>query len=313
MRLIRLGVSGCERPAVMAADNAHDAFDLADEVSDFDAEFFAADGLERVAAAVASGRLPRISVENERIGPPIARPHAIYGIGLNYLDHARELGAAAPAEPIVFNKAPNSLVGSEDDIVLPPGSTHTDWEAELGVVVRGRPRYLSSPDEAAAHIAGYVAVNDVSERDMQLNRGGQWVKGKSFETFNPSGPVLVTPDEMPNVSDLRLVLRVNGEIVQDGNTADMIFGPSYLIWYLSQFLVLEPGDLINTGTPAGVGMSADPPRYLQPQDVVQLDITGLGTLRNVVRDPSAHRSVGSPTSDARSRRAAVSPSPTALD
>jgi 2-keto-4-pentenoate hydratase/2-oxohepta-3-ene-1,7-dioic acid hydratase in catechol pathway len=190
----------------------------------------------------------------------------------------------------VFNKAPNSLVGPHDDILLPPDSTSVDWEVELGVVIGRRSRYLQSPEQAAHHIAGFVAVNDVSERSMQLHRGGQWVKGKSFETFNPAGPFLVTLDEIADPSGLRLVLKVNGETMQDGTTADFVFGPSYLVWYLSQFLVLEPGDLIDTGTPAGVGMGLKPPRYLQPDDVIEMEITGLGSHRNVVHQADLHAS-----------------------
>jgi 2,4-diketo-3-deoxy-L-fuconate hydrolase len=283
MRLVRVGEPGRERPAVMIPGSEDKAFDLTGLVRDFDAEFFSTDGPARVAAAIDSGGLPYIGVDDVRVGAPIARPQAIYGIGLNYRDHAREVGMAAPLEPIIFNKAPNTLVGPHDDIILPPGSTYTDWEVELGVVVGRRASYLESPEAAAAHIAGFVAVNDVSERDMQLHRGGQWVKGKSFETFNPAGPFLVTADELSDLSNLRLVLRVNGEIMQDGTTADLVFDPSYLVWYLSQFMVLEPGDLIDTGTPAGVGMSFDPPRYLQPGDVLELEITGLGGHRNLVR------------------------------
>jgi 2-keto-4-pentenoate hydratase/2-oxohepta-3-ene-1,7-dioic acid hydratase in catechol pathway len=174
-------------------------------------------------------------------------------------------------------------VGPQDDIVLPPGSTTTDWEAELGVVIGRRARYLGSPAEAAHHIAGLVAVNDVSERNAQLDHGGQWVKGKSFETFNPAGPFLVTPDEAGDLTALRLRLTVNGKVRQDGTTADLVFGPDHLVWYLSQFVVLEPGDLIDTGTPAGVGMGHRPPRYLRSGDLVELEITGLGGHRSRVR------------------------------
>jgi 2-keto-4-pentenoate hydratase/2-oxohepta-3-ene-1,7-dioic acid hydratase in catechol pathway len=283
MRLVRLGPTGGERPAVMVPGSDREAYDVSGLVHDFDAEFFGTGGVARIAAAVDAGRLSRVDVHSGRIGAPFARPHAIYGIGLNYRDHAREVGMEPPAEPIVFTKAPNSLVGPHDDIVLPPGSTSTDWEVELGVVIGRRAQYLGSPAEAAQHIAGFVAVNDVSERDAQLNRGGQWVKGKSFETFNPAGPFLVTLDEVADPAALRLRLAVNGEVVQDGTTADLVFDPFHLVWYLSQFVTLEPGDLIDTGTPAGVGMARTPPRYLRSGDLVELDITGLGGHRSPVR------------------------------
>jgi 2,4-diketo-3-deoxy-L-fuconate hydrolase len=283
MRLVRLGPIGDERPAVMVPGSDREAFDVSGLVRDFDADFFGGGGVERLAAAIDAGGLSRVDVHSGRIGAPMARPHVIYGIGLNYRDHAREVGMEPPAEPIVFTKAPNSLVGPYDDIVLPPGSTSADWEVELGVVIGRRARYLGSPAEAADHIAGFVAVNDVSERDAQLHRGGQWVKGKSFETFNPAGPYLVTLDEIADPAALRLRLSVNGEVMQDGTTADLVFDPFHLVWYLSQFAVLEPGDLVDTGTPAGVGMGRRPPRHLRSGDLVELEITGLGGHRTPVR------------------------------
>lgn len=283
MRLIRVGPRGGERPAVMVPGNDREAFDVSGLVRDFDSEYFASDGAARIADAIVANRLDRIDIQCGRIGAPIARPHAIYGIGLNYRDHAREVGMELPAEPIVFSKAPNSLVGPQDDIVLPPGSKRTDWEVELGVVIGSRARYLESPTASMEHIAGFVAVNDISERDAQFNHGGQWVKGKSFETFNPAGPFLVTLDEIANPAALRLRLAVNGEAMQDGTTADLVFDPFHLVWYLSQFVVLEPGDLIDTGTPAGVGMGRKPPRYLRPGDLIELEISGLGAQRTPVR------------------------------
>lgn len=283
MRLIRVGPRGGERPAVMVPGNDREAFDVSGLVRDFDSEYFASDGAARIADAIVANRLDRIDIQCGRIGAPIARPHAIYGIGLNYRDHAREVGMELPAEPIVFSKAPNSLVGPQDDIVLPPGSKRTDWEVELGVVIGSRARYLESPKASTEHIAGFVAVNDISERDAQFNHGGQWVKGKSFETFNPAGPFLVTLDEIANPAALRLRLAVNGEAMQDGTTADLVFDPFHLVWYLSQFVVLEPGDLIDTGTPAGVGMGRKPPRYLRPGDLIELEISGLGAQRTPVR------------------------------
>jgi 2,4-diketo-3-deoxy-L-fuconate hydrolase len=267
----------------MVPGSEREAFDVSGLVRDFDGELFGSGGLARMAGAVAAGKLRRLDIHGIRVGAPIARPHAIYGIGLNYRDHAREVAMEPPSEPVVFNKAPNCLIGPYDDILLPPGSTRVDWEAELGVVIGSRARYLASPSSARDHIAGFAAVNDVSERDAQLNRGGQWVKGKSFETFNPAGPFLVTPDELGDTSALRLRLAVNGEVMQDGTTREMVFDPCHLVWYLSQFAVLEPGDLINTGTPAGVGMGRKPPRYLRSGDLIELEITRLGSHRTLVR------------------------------
>jgi 2-keto-4-pentenoate hydratase/2-oxohepta-3-ene-1,7-dioic acid hydratase in catechol pathway len=224
--------------------------------------------------------------QGERIGAPVARPHQIVCIGLNYRDHAAETGQAVPDEPIVFNKSPNTLVGPNDAVRIPRGSTKPDWEVELGVVIGARSSYLPDEAAAAAAIAGYVLVNDVSERAFQMERGGQWVKGKSAETFNPCGPYLVTPDEVADVLDLRMWLDVNGVRRQDGSTATMLFSPTYIVWYLSQFMVLEPGDLIDTGTPPGVGMGFTPPIWLRPGDVMELGIDGLGTQRQEVLAPS---------------------------
>ena len=232
---------------------------------------------------VAAGDVRRFA--GERIGSPIARPHQILCIGLNYRDHAAETGQAVPAEPILFTKSPNTLVGPNDDVRIPRGSTKTDWEVELGVVIGKRASYLD--DEAAANdaIAGYVVVNDVSERAFQIERSGQWSKGKSAETFNPAGPWLVTPDEVPDVLALGMTLDVNGTRRQNGSTSTMVFSPAFIVHYLSQFLVLEPGDLINTGTPPGVGMGFKPPVWLQPGDVMELSIDRLGSQRQTVVAP----------------------------
>lgn len=277
MYLMRIGPAGAEKPAVRAGDGY---VDVSDVVSDFDAAFFESGGVERLRGIVA-GR-PVTPIDGRRIGAPITRPHQILCIGLNYSDHAAESGMEVPAEPIVFNKSPNTLVGPYDEVRVPRGSVKTDWEVELGIVIGSRCRYL--PDEAAAleAIAGYVVVNDVSEREFQLERGGQWVKGKSAETFNPCGPYLVTPDEIPDVGALDMWLDVNGTRRQKGSTATMLFGPAFVVHYLSQFMVLEPGDLINTGTPPGVGMGFNPPIYLRPGDVMELGITHLGTQRQPV-------------------------------
>ena len=291
MFLMRIGAPGAEKPAVRAGES--DYIDVSDLVSDFDEAFFGGesgqggDGLARLAGPVAE----RIAagdvhpVGGQRIGAPIARPHQILCIGLNYSDHAAETGQAVPAEPILFTKSPNTLVGPDDDVRIPRGSTKTDWEVELGIVIGRRTSYLASVDEAADAIAGYVLVNDVSERAFQMERGGQWVKGKSAETFNPAGPWLATPDEIPDVRDLDMWLDVNGVRRQTGNTRTMIFDPFFVVHYLSQFLVLEPGDLINTGTPPGVGLGMKPPVYLQPGDVMTLGIEHLGQGRQQVVGP----------------------------
>lgn len=281
MKLLRYGPVGQERPAVWASDG--EAFDVGDQVGDFDQRFFQDDGLTGVRHLLDRGGLRRVSLDGVRVGAPIAKPYQVLCIGLNYLDHAAESGMAAPEEPVVFNKGPAVVVGPDDDTLVPPGSTRTDWEVELAVVIGQTARYLA--DEAAARtcIAGYSISNDISERAWQLERGGQWVKGKSCETFNPLGPWLVTTDEVADVQRLTLTLDVNGERMQDGSTESMIFGVYHLVWYLSQFMVLEPGDLINTGTPAGVGMGRTPPRYLADGDVVELSISGLGTQRQRVR------------------------------
>ena len=236
-----------------------------------------------VAERVAAGRVEQL--QGLRVGAPIARPHQILCIGLNYRDHAAETGQAVPDEPILFTKSPNTLVGPHDDLRQPRGSTKLDWEVELGVVIGRRASYLEDHDAARDAIAGYVVCNDVSERAFQIERGGQWSKGKSAETFNPAGPWLATPDEIDDVLDLRMWLDVNGVRRQDGSTSTMVFDPFEIVRYLSQFMVLEPGDLINTGTPPGVGMGLRPPVYLQPGDVVELGIDGLGAQRQVVVAP----------------------------
>lgn len=282
MKLMRIGPAGHEAPAVLLTDDAY--VDVSDLVHDFDEQFFASGGptllADPVEQRVKAGQLNKR--QGERIGPPIARPHQILCIGLNYRDHAAETGQAVPDEPIVFNKAPNTLVGPNDAVLIPRGSTKTDWEVELGVVIGKRSRYLANEDEARQAIAGFVLVNDVSERSFQLERGGQWVKGKSAETFNPCGPALVTPDEIDDVGSLSMWLDVNGVRRQEGSTATMLFGVGHIVHYLSQFMVLEPGDLINTGTPPGVGMSYDPPVWLQPGDVMELGMASLGSQRQYV-------------------------------
>jgi len=285
MYLMRIGPFGAERP-VARIDSSH-YVDLSDVLTDFDEGFFGRDGLARIAPIVAdrttAGRVAAFA--GERIGAPIARPHQLLCIGLNYRDHAAETGQEVPAEPIVFNKSPNTLIGPNDAVRIPRGSTKTDWEVELGIVIGRRTSYLDSVDEARDAIAGWVLVNDVSERAFQMERGGQWVKGKSAETFNPAGPWLATCDEIDDVLALDMWLDVSGVRRQTGNTSTMVFDPFFIVHHLSQFLVLEPGDLINTGTPPGVGMGWKPPVWLQPGDVMELGITGLGTQRQEVLAP----------------------------
>ena len=282
---MRIGALGAEKPVARIDDNSY--VEASDLVGDFDEAFFDGRGPDSlrsvVAERAAAGQVSRFA--GERIGAPIARPHQILCIGLNYRDHAAETGQAVPDELILFTKSPNTLIGPNDDVRIPRGSTKTDWEAELGVVIGRRTSYLDSVEEARDAIAGYLVVNDISERAFQMERNGQWVKGKSAETFNPAGPWLVAPDEIGDVGALDMWLDVNGVRRQTGNTKMMVFDPYFLVHYLSQFLVLEPGDLINTGTPPGVGMGFTPPVWLQPGDEMELGIEGLGSQRQQVLGP----------------------------
>jgi 2-keto-4-pentenoate hydratase/2-oxohepta-3-ene-1,7-dioic acid hydratase in catechol pathway len=271
MKLMRIGPAGAERPAVLGGDGV--ALDLSGVVSDFGPAFFAGDGLSQVAEAVRRGGLPSAV---GRTGAPIARPGKVICIGLNYSDHAAETGQAEPPRPVVFMKDPGTVIGPYDDVLIPRGSAKTDWEVELGVVIGRRVRYLDGPGQALEAVAGYVVSHDVSERAFQLELSPQWELGKSCETFNPLGPWLVTADEVPDPQRLGLRLSVNGTSRQDGNSGNMIFGVGYVIWYLSQYMVLEPGDLINTGTPAGVALGLPGQPYLRPGDEVELEIDGLG-------------------------------------
>jgi 2-keto-4-pentenoate hydratase/2-oxohepta-3-ene-1,7-dioic acid hydratase in catechol pathway len=280
MYLMRIGQPGAERP-VVRIDESH-YIDVSDEVRDFDESFFGGGGLDRLRALVGQREDRMTPFTGERIGAPIARPHQILCIGLNYSDHAAEAGLPVPEEPILFTKAPNSLVGPNDNVRIPRGSTKLDWEVELGIVIGKRTSYLDSPADAASAIAGFMVVNDISERAFQMERSGQWSKGKSSETFNPAGPWLVTPEEIPDILDLEMRLDVNQALRQKGSTSKMVFSPLDIIHHLSQFMVLEPGDVINTGTPPGVGMGFNPPIWLQEGDVMDLSITGLGAQRQVV-------------------------------
>jgi 2-keto-4-pentenoate hydratase/2-oxohepta-3-ene-1,7-dioic acid hydratase in catechol pathway len=277
MRIARLGTSGSEIPVIVQNENH---YDLRSVTTDIDGAFLAGGGLDRAAAALAAGSLPLLDgAAGMRVGAPIAQPTKIVCVGLNYRDHAEETGAAIPGEPVLFMKDPSTLGGPFDDVLIPRTSVKTDWEVELGIVIGREARYLDSPADAAAHIAGYALSHDVSEREFQLERGGQWDKGKSCETFNPLGPWLVTADEAGDVSALGMRLSVNGVARQNGSTATMIFDVPYIVWYLSQFMVLRAGDLINTGTPAGVALGIEGNPYLRAGDVVELEIDGLGTAR----------------------------------
>ena len=281
MKLIRFGPAGAERPGVQLPDGRR--IDASGFGEDYDERFFGGDGLARLALWEASEgtRAPTVGAD-VRLGPPIVRPSKIVCVGLNYRDHARESGMAVSAEPVIFFKSTTAIVGPDDDVIIPKGSTKTDWEVELAVVIGERASYVSETD-ATKHIAGYVLHNDYSERVFQLERGGQWVKGKSCDTFAPLGPFLATPDEIGDVHDLRLWLTVNGERKQDGSTRDLVFGVPFLVSYISQFMTLLPGDVISTGTPAGVAMGHKPVRFLQPGDVVELGIDGLGSSRQRLR------------------------------
>ena len=280
MRLIRWGATGAERPGVLLDGVRKDCSSL---VTDYGPSFFRDGGLARLRDALASGHaLPDVPAD-ARWGACIARPGKMVCIGLNYSDHATEIGAKEPREPIVFLKGTNCVVGPYDDVLIPRRSVKTDWEVELGIVISRDARYLDSPDDAAAHIAGWCIVHDVSEREFQVERGGQWTKGKSCDTFAPTGPWLATPDEIADVKALAMTCDVNGTRRQSGSTANMIFDPYFLVHYLSQFMTLEAGDLIATGTPAGVGMALKPPVFLAAGDVVEPTVEQLGAQRQVFR------------------------------
>ncbi|WP_432487535.1 fumarylacetoacetate hydrolase family protein [Kineococcus sp. SYSU DK018] len=281
MKLMRVGAPGRERPVALLEDGSGaDLGGVLDPQRPWTGE-----DLRAAAGAVAGGTLPRVDLAGLRVGPPLPRPVTVVCVGLNYRDHAAETGSPLPAEPILFLKSPATVVGPNDEVLVPRGSVKTDYEVELGVVVGRRARYLETAEEGLAHVAGYVVSHDVSEREFQLERGGQWDKGKNCETFNPMGPWFVTADEVPDPQALGLRLRVNGELRQDGTTADMVFGVGELVAYISRFLVLEPGDVVNTGTPAGVALGhPDPKPYLRAGDVVELEIDGLGRMRHPVGD-----------------------------
>jgi 2-keto-4-pentenoate hydratase/2-oxohepta-3-ene-1,7-dioic acid hydratase in catechol pathway len=281
MKLIRFGQPGNEQCGVLLPDDRQ--IDVSYSFSRYDEEFFASDGISRLRKWLDTNAASAPVVpEGTRLGSAIGRPSKIICIGLNYRDHAEESGMQIPKEPVVFFKSTTALTGPNDGVVIPRDSQKTDWEVELAVVIGKRASYVSE-ENAAAHIAGYILHNDYSERAWQLERGGQWVKGKSADTFAPLGPWLATADEIADPHNLRLWLKVNGESKQDGNSSNLIFKIPFLISYLSNFMTLLPGDVISTGTPAGVGLGFKPPQYLKDGDVVELGIDGLGTQKQTAR------------------------------
>ena len=273
MRRARIGEVGKEKPVVVSGDE----YILVDSlISDWSRETLEAGAMEKVASADLSS-LPRVAKGSTRIGSSINRPSKVICVGLNYLAHIAETNSETPKEPVIFMKAPDTVVGPNDDIVIPPNSTATDYEVELAIVIGKRALYLKSPEDAAKHILGYTISQDVSERHWQIERSGQWVKGKSFPTFNPLGPEIVTPDAI-NPNNLRLWCSVNGVMKQDSNTDDLLFGLHHIVWYISQFMELFPGDIINSGTPFGVGLGFKPPVYLAIGDTVKTGIEGIGEI-----------------------------------
>ncbi len=280
MRLARHGLAGHERPIGAGSDGVWR--DLSPLTKDIDGNLLSR-GLGEVRAALETSALPRLTSPVERFGPPLAAVGKIICVGLNYSDHVRETGAVMPSEPVLFLKTPDTVIGPDDDVLIPRNSVKTDWEVELAVVIGEQARYLNSPDDATNCIAGLAISNDVSEREFQIERGGQWDKGKNCETFNPFGPWITSFDDIPDPQNLSMKLWVNGVQRQCSNTSNMIFGVSYLVWYVSQFLVLRPGDVINTGTPHGVALGLPDHPYLRAGDVMEVHIEGLGRQRQVLR------------------------------
>lgn len=281
MKLFRFGDKELEKPGAIGPDGKK--IDATAFGEDYDSAFFNTGGLERLNEWLdANAGSAPVVADSVRLGPPVANPGKLVCIGLNYEDHAREGGMALPEEPILFFKATSSISGPNDDVIIPKNSKKTDWEVELAVIIGKKASYVSE-EQAMEHVAGYCVHNDYSEREFQLERGGQWVKGKSCDTFAPLGPWLVTRDEVEDIKNLRLWLKVNGELKQDGSTSKLIFSVPYLVSYISQFMTLQPGDIISTGTPAGVGLGFDPPQYLKPGDEVELGIDGLGSSRQKLK------------------------------
>jgi len=278
MKLARLGSFGSEKPAIVISDT--EAVFVDDVVADFNRETLSNGAIEKLKKLDLTTR-PKVKIADYRLGSPVARPTKAICVGLNYAKHAKESGAEPPKEPVIFMKAPDTVVGGFDDIVVPPNSVKTDYEVEICVVIGKDALYLESPAKAKEHILGYTISQDVSERHWQIERSGQWVKGKSFPTFNPVGPWIVTTDEF-DPTDVRLWSTVDGEKRQDSKTSDMIFGIDHCVWYISQFMELKAGDIINTGTPEGVGMGHKPEKYLKPGQVVETGIDGIGTIKSNV-------------------------------
>ncbi|QQP93036.1 fumarylacetoacetate hydrolase family protein (plasmid) [Skermanella sp. TT6] len=277
MKLVRFGAPGAEKPGLIDADGR--LRDLSSVVADIDGKALAPDSLDRL-RALDPAQLPAVP-EGTRLGSCVTGVGNFIAVGLNYADHAAESGMPVPEEPVLFNKAPSCIVGPDDTVLIPPGSEKTDWEVELAIVIGRQGSYIAEAD-ALDHVAGYCVCNDVSERSYQLERGGQWTKGKGCPTFGPLGPWMVTRDEVENVDDLAMTLAVNGEVVQDGSTRTMIFKVPFLVSYISQFMTLMPGDVITTGTPPGVGLGMKPPRYLKDGDTMRVEIQGLGVQRQKV-------------------------------
>ena len=283
MRIARLGPINQEKPAVIVSDT--EAVFIDDVISDFNRIELENSAISKVEKIDLSSR-PKVKISNFRIGSPVARPTKVICVGLNYAKHAVESGMTAPAEPVIFMKAPDTVIGANDDVVVPPNSQKTDYEVELCIVIGNNALYLKSPEDAASHILGYTISQDISERHWQIERSGQWVKGKSFPTFNPMGPWIVTKDELAknglDPSNLALSCTIDGEVRQNSRTDDLIFGINHCVWYISQFMELKAGDVINTGTPAGVGMGFKPEKYLKGGENIVTTIEGIGTIKNKV-------------------------------
>lgn len=281
MKLVRFGVADQEKPGVLLDETILDVSAFGE---DFDEKFYGTEGISRLSSWLSDneGACPRISLAQTRLGSPVKRPSKIICVGLNYGKHAEESGMELPKEPVLFFKATSSLVGPNDDLIIPKNSKKTDWEVELAVIIGKKASYVDE-SKAMEHVAGYALHNDYSEREFQLERSGQWVKGKSADTFAPLGPFVATQDEIADPHKLRLWLTLNGKTMQDSNTNDLVFGIPHLVSYISQFMTLLPGDVISTGTPAGVGLGFDPPIYLKEGDVVELGIEGLGTSKQHVK------------------------------
>jgi 2,4-diketo-3-deoxy-L-fuconate hydrolase len=273
MKLIRFGEAGKEKTGVIINDKRYDTSAFGE---DYNEQFFETDGLNRLSAFLKdNNNLPQVN-DDVRLGSPIGRPSKIVCIGLNYVDHAKETNATPPPEPVIFMKSTTAIVGPNDNIMIPKDSVKTDWEVELAIIIGKKASYVDEA-EAMDYVAGYVLHNDVSEREFQIERSGTWDKGKGCDTFAPIGPFLATADEIKDPGNLRLWLKLNGETMQDGTTANFIFNIPFVIAYTSKFMTLLPGDIISTGTPAGVGLGMKPPVYLKPGDVIELGIDGLGT------------------------------------